>query len=328
MKYVFLLAALAAPGLAHATQATGHLRCAVIDEALDWNKRDLHGNLSAMGVEICHAVAAALYGDTSKADLQSYHAEQDGLDGFKKGFTDIIVGVTPSSYAAMHFGVRFSLPFFHDGQGFMVHKDAGVHGIADMADHKLCTIDDTDNDPIAMAVLAHHGVRPIPFGFQEEGEMDAAIMDRHCQIASAYLSKLAEARGSFIDAKDFVFLPDVITLSPVTVAVDVHDPRLSAIVDATINLVLQAEALGVTRASMPKIASSDDPRIERLTGENWGAADALALPHDWSRHVIEAVGNYAEIYDRTVGPGTPMNLPRGLNALWTNGGIMAPQPLQ
>ena len=316
------------PLLAHAAPTPGHLRCAMIDEALDWNKRDLHGNLSVLDAEVCRAVATALYGDPSKADLQSYHSEEEGLQGFKKGFSDIVVGVTPNTRAAATVGVRFSQPFFQDGQGFMVHKNSGVHSIADMAGHKLCTIDDTDNDPIAMATLAQHGVRPVPFGFQEEDEMDAAILDHHCQVASAYLSKLAEGRSSLAEAKDFVLLPDVIALSPVTVAVNVHDPRLSAIVDTTINVLLQAEALGVTQTSMPKIGPSDDPRMKRLTGEDWSTADGLGLPHDWSRHVIEAVGNYAEIYNRTVGPGTTLNLPRGLNALWNDGGVMAPLPLQ
>ena len=133
-------------------------------------------------------------------------------------------------------GVRYSRPIFQDAQGFMVHKESGIHALSGMAGRKLCTIDDTDNGPTALAALAAAGIRPIPFGFQEEGEMDAAIDDRHCEIASAMLSKLAEAR--------------------------------------------------------------------------------------------EAIGNYAEISARAVGPGTALDLPRGLNALWNKGGIMAPQPLQ
>ena len=175
-----LLAALAALAMSTPSQAaTGQLRCGTIDAALDWNKTDLHGNLSALEGEICKAVAVALYGDVSRADVQAYHSEEEALNGYKKGFSDIVLGVTPSTRVAAQYKVRFSHAFFQDGQGFMVAKDSGVHGIADMAGHKLCAIDDTDNDTIAMATLARRGVRPVPFGFQEEGEMDAAIMDRH-----------------------------------------------------------------------------------------------------------------------------------------------------
>jgi general L-amino acid transport system substrate-binding protein len=308
--------------------ASGQLRCAMVDEALDWNKTDLHGSLVPLEQEMCHAFAAALFGDASKADIQAYHSEEEALAGLRKGFSDIVVGVTPNTRAAKRFGVTFSLPIFQDGQGFMVHKDSGVHRIADMAGHKLCFIDDTDNDPIALATLARKGVRPVPFGFQEEGEMDAAIMDRHCQVVTAYLSKLAEARASFAEAKDFIILPDIIALAPVAAAADAQDSRLSGIINATISVLLQAEFLEVTQSGMAKLDHSDDPRVQRLTGEDWSTADGLGLAHDWSRHVIAATGNYAEIYNRSIGPGTPTNLPRGLNALWTQGGIMAPLPLQ
>ena len=158
--------------------------------------------------------------------------------------------------------------------------------------------------------------------------MDAAIMDRHCQATSAYISKLAEARGTFRNARDYVMLPDMLTLVPAAIAVGPGHARLAAIVDYTISVTLQAEFLGVTQASAASLAHSEDTRMRRLTGEDWITAQALGLPHDWSRKVIESVGNYAEIYDRTVGPGTPYGLPRGLNALWSRGGLMAPLPLQ
>ena len=325
---LFATASAQAAELTDRVLAARQLRCATVDAALDWNKTDLHGNLSPLEHEICRAVAAALFGDASRADVQSYHSEEEALNGLHRGFSDIIVGVTPSANIARVDGVRFGQPVFIDGQGFMVHKDSGVHGIADMGGRKLCTIDDTDNDPIAMATLAQRGIRPIPFGFQEEGEMDAAIMDRHCQVASAYLSRLAEVRASFLEAKDFILLPDIIAVSPVTSAVGAGDSRMAAIVDYTVSALLQAEYMGVTQSSIGRLQAADDPRLQRLTGDNWSSADGLGLAHDWPKRVIAAVGNYAEIYDRTIGPGTSMNLPRGMNALWVNGGVMTPLPLQ
>jgi general L-amino acid transport system substrate-binding protein len=304
------------------------LRCVTIDAALDWNKIDLHGSLVPIEQEFCRALSAALFGDTGPLILQSYHSEQEGLIGLQKGLTDIVIGVTPGVNTAKVFGVRYSQMLFEDGQGFMVHRESGVQTYADMQGRKLCTIDDTDNDPIAMAVLASHGVRPIPFGFQEEGEMDSAIEDRHCEITSAMLSKLAEARSSLRDPKDFIFLPDIVALSPVTAAANAGDDRLIAVMNTTINVVLQAEFLGITQASIAQAGPTDDPRVQHLTGQNWATAQGLGLAHDWSRKVIETVGNYAELYDRTIGPGTAMNLPRGLNALWNHGGLMAPSPLQ
>jgi general L-amino acid transport system substrate-binding protein len=208
-----------------------------------------------------------------------------------------------------------------------VHRAEGIHTLGDITGHKLCYIEGTDNDPTVLTALAKRGIKPLPFGFQEEGEMDAAIMDRHCQVTSAYLSKLAEARATFRNHAEYVLLPDLLALAPVTVATKAGDLRLSGIVNATISVLLQAEFLGVTQASAEKYPHSEDPRLQRLLGEDFAMASAFDLPHHWSRHVISLVGNYGEIYSRTVGPGTSFDLQRGLNALWNKGGLMAPLPL-
>jgi general L-amino acid transport system substrate-binding protein len=335
MKFAVLFAALLfAHVAAHADptldrlRAAGRLKCGVITEPLDWNKTDLHGSLARLDSEICRAVAAAVFGAPSQVDVLTYNVEEDGLAAVHAGKIDLAVGVTPGALAADHWSVRFSLPFFQDAQGFMVHRAEGIHTLADIAGHKLCFIDDTENEPIAFAVLLHRGIRPVPFGFQEEGEMDAAIMDRHCQVTTALLSKLAEARESFRNAQDYVLLPDALTLVPVSAAVAADDAKLSAIVDYTLTALWQAEFLGVTRANVTSSSHSEDPRIARLLGDDYASAVGLGLPHDWSRRVIAAVGNYGEIYDRSIGPGTSYNLARGVNGLWNRGGVMAPLPLR
>jgi general L-amino acid transport system substrate-binding protein len=308
-------------------EAAGRLRCGVITEPLDWNKTDLHGSLAPLDVEICRAIATARYGAPDRLDIQSYSSEEEGVMAVHAGKSDIVAGVTPDTSAGQKYALRFSIPFFYDGQGFMVHRAEGIHALPDITGHKLCYIEDTENDAVVLNALAARGIKPVPFGFQEEGEMDAAIMDRHCQVTSAYLSKLAEARASFHNHQDYVLLPDMLTLAPVTVAMDARDLRLSGIVDMTLSALLQAEFLGVTAAGAPHAPQSGDPRLQRLLGDDYATALALDLPHDWSRRVIATVGNYAEIYARTLGPGTPFDLPRGLNALWNQGGLMTPLPL-
>ena len=308
--------------------AADHLRCGVITEPLDWNKTDLHGSLAPLEVEICRAIATARDGSADHLEIKRYASEDEGVAAVHAGQLDVAAGITPDFERSQSQSVRTSLAFFEDAQGFMVHRAEGVHGVSHIAGRKLCYIEDTDNDATVLAYLAAHGVRPVPFGFQEEGEMDAAIMDRHCQVASAYLSKLAEARATFHDHKDYVLLPDRLSVAPVSVASAAGNLRLAGIVDATISVLLEAESLGVTRARTPTLSHSEDPRMQRLTGEDYATAAALGLPHDWSRRVVAAVGNYGEVYDRTVGPGTELDLPRGLNALWEQGGVMVPLPLR
>jgi general L-amino acid transport system substrate-binding protein len=236
--------------------------------------------------------------------------------------------VTPSAQAASRFGVLYTMAFFQDPQGVMVHRDEGIHTLADLTGRKLCFIDSTDNDAIAQAALFGRGIHPLPFGFQEEGEMDAAIMDRHCQATTALLSKLAEARATFKNARDYVFLPDAFALVPVAMAVAQRDARLQQVANYTLSALLQAEYLGVSQASASPAKSGDDPRLQRLLGEDTAAALGLGLPQGWSRKMLATMGNYAEIYDATVGARSALALPRGLNALWNKGGIMAPLPLQ
>ncbi len=327
LRATLLMIGVFASGAEHAW-AQGRLKCGVIVEPLDWNKQDLHGSLVPLDTEMCRAVAAALFGTPDKVELQPYNTEQEGFTGLAQGKSDVVAGVTPAAAQAARNGVHFSPPIFQDGQGFMVHRAEGIHSIAEIACRKLCYIEDTDNDPTVLAFLAAHGVRPIPFGFQEEGEMDAGIMDRHCQVTSAFISKLAEARSTFRNAQDYVFLADRLTQVPAVMAVRGTDSRLSAVVDYTIGALLQAEFLGLTRQAAQTITHSEDPRMRRLTGEDWLTAQGLGLAHDWARRVVAALGNYGEIYDRTVGRHAPLDLPRGYNALWSQGGLMVPLPLQ
>jgi general L-amino acid transport system substrate-binding protein len=324
---LFALPFAAAPFASAWADKPARLKCGIVAEPLDWNKQDLHGNLAALDAEMCRAVAAALYGTPDAIDIQTYNTEADGLTALAHGQSDIVAGITPAAALAAR-GVHVSPPIFQDGQGFMVHRAEGIHALSDITGHKLCYIEDTDNDSTVRAYLAAHGIRPIPFGFQEEGEMDAAIMDRHCQATTAYISKLAEARGTFHNPQDYMMLPDMLTLVPAAIAVGAGHARLAAIVDYTISITLQAEFLGLTQAGAAAVAHSEDTRLRRLTGEDWITAQALGLPHDWSRKVIASVGNYAELYARSVGPGTKLDLPRGLNALWSQGGLMTPLPLQ
>ncbi len=318
----FLLLATAA----HAEPA--RLRCGLIAEPLDWNKTDLHANLSSLGEIMCRAVAAAMTGDPDKIDFQTYTVEETGLAALQTGQADIVAGVTPGAQSASRFGVLYSMPFFQDPQAIMVHRDEGIRTLADLTGHKLCFIDNTDNDAIAQAALFGQGIHPLPFGFQEEGEMDAAIMDRHCQATTALMSKLAEARATFKNARDYVFLPDALALVPVSFAVAQRDARLQQVANYTISAVLQAEFLGITKEAAPTAKSGEDPRLQRLLGDDNTAALGLGLRQGWSRNVLAAVGNYGEIYDATVGAHSALALPRGPNALWNKGGVMAPLPLQ
>lgn len=326
---VWIGSALASPTL-DKVRAAQALSCGVIAVPEDWNKTDLHGPLAPLDAEICKAVAVATLGASAQVSLKSYAGELEAEEGLHKGETDLVVGVSPEATAMWHWQISFGPPVFYDGQGFLVRRDAGVKSIANLAGLKVCVIDGTDNEKVLLARAVARGIAVNPLPFQEEGEMDDGLAVGHCDAISAYVSRLAQVRAMYPkQIGGDVVLPDLLTLSPASPAYRQGDAQWGMIVDWTIYALIQAEASGVTRANVTEERKSEDPVVQRLLGVDWATSRALGLAaHDWAAQVIAVVGNYGEIYDRTVGAQSPLKLPRGLNALWTQGGLMHPLPVQ
>ncbi len=307
----------------------GHLTCGVISEEQDWNKDDLHGSLQPLAREICRAVAVAVLGNTPSVVFKPFPVEIDAEKSVGHGDIDLAVGVTPSVTIAMLHKIAFSPAIFFDSVGILARKDTGITSLATLAGRKICYEQDTDLDRLVQARLIDRGIAALPFPFQEEGEMDDAVMGGHCDALAAELSKLAQTRASYPDrARDFLLLPDALTIDPVTAAYGAADRRFAGLVDWTIYALIQAEASGVTRANVHDFKPGDDPVAARLMGVDWATAQALGLPKDWTVQVLAAVGNYGEIFERTVGTGADDKLPRGRNALWSLGGLMTPMPMR
>ncbi len=322
---VFLLAALrvnASASTLATIQARHTLHCAVVTEAADWNREDLHGNLAPLGEAICRAVAVAVLGPDGGLLVSHAPSEADALIALRTSQADVAVGVTPATSTGLRLGVTFGPPVFWDALSVMVHRGAGIRDLAGLAGRTVCYIDGTDTAGVLLATLKARGIAVRPFPFQEEGEMDAAFTGSHCQAMSAYASKLAGKRAQFQGGEGFVLLPDRLGLSPESVATRAGDAGWSAVVAATVDALVQAEMLGVTSASVAQAARSDDPVLKRLLGADWSSALALGLPHDWSAKMLGAVGNYGEVYARTLGEGSAMRLPAGVNLDCLHGGVL------
>ena len=323
-----------APAWAGSTYATVHaaskLRCGVISTPEDWNKSDLHGPLTALDREICRAVAVAVNGSKSGLDIKEYATELEAEEALSKSAVELIVGATPDATAMWHWSISFGPPVFYDGQGFLVRGDLPVASVADLAGRKVCVIEGTDNEKILLARTVARGIAINPLPFQEEGEMDDGLVVRHCDAVSAYVSRLAQLKARYPKqlGHDRI-VPDVMTLAPVAPAYRRDDPQWAMIVDWTVYALIQAEASGVSQSNVEAQRSSEDPVVQRLLGVDWATSRALGLPaKDWAAQVIDAVGNYGEIYERTLGSASPLQMPRGINALWLNGGLIHPLPVQ
>lgn len=327
------LLTLAAPARADGTldrvRAAGRLSCGVVTEEPDYNKDQRHGGLDDLGGELCKAIAAAVLGKDARATISALPTEQAALKALMQGSVDVLAGVTPAPSTATLDGVAFGPPFFFDGQGFLVHRESGIASLRDLAGRTICYLGNTEHDDMLNAVLPARGISFVHHPFEETGEMDAALVTGHCDAITADVTELAEERAAFHAMKaDFVILPETITLDPVAPAVRAGDPQWAAIVAYTFEALVGAEAAGLTQDNIATARAGNDPVLRRLLGVDRAAAQALGLPDDWAVQAIRAVGNWGEVYARTMGPGTEHNLPRGMNALWRDGGLLAPLPLR
>ncbi len=313
--------------LDHVRQA-GYLDCGTVASEDDWNGQDQHGDLSALGGRICRAVAIAIFGEAAQVKISELPAEPEAFAALKEGGIDLAVGVSPSAQAAVTYGVGFGLPVFYDTQRFLVYQSSSVHREADLRDRLICAM---NNTPSEQRLRDEMTARGVAYGLQahsEQGEMDASVAVARCAAGSALESRLAESRAGFpANAPPFVFLPERFGLEPVVPAYRYGDQKFGLIVDYTISALIEAEALGITKANVAAAAKDrQDLRARRLLGGDVSVSQSLGLSPDWVVKVIAVVGNYGEIFDQSV--GRSYRLERGYNALWTEGGLMRPLPMQ
>ena len=312
-------------------RAAGRLSCGAVAEPEDWTKSDLHGNIAPFDIEICKAISVASLGTGARLAMHLYASALEAGAGLAKGEVEVVVGITPSLTAIWRDRITFGPPVFYDGLSVLVRGDSAIHGVADLAGARICYIQGTDNEDILLAHTVGVGVRMLPFPFQEEGEMEDGLGVRHCDGIAADVTHLAIERAANPRqlGRDRI-LDDWLQIEPLAPATRQGDPRWDALVAWTVYALIEAEQHGITRANVGTALDrrgSEDPQIQRLLGADWAGARALGLAdHRWAAKVIAAVGNYGEIYERTV--GGPDRLPRGRNGLWNAGGLLVPEPVQ
>ena len=305
-------------------KSTGTLQCGVIREEEDYSKADTHGNRAAFDIDICKAISSAVIGDKGKVVFSAFSDEPSAIQALRAGKVQVIATATPSVTNKILLGVSFSPVILIDGQGFLVKKTSGITSPADLAGKKVCFIDQTTNVENLTAWSQREKVKVIPFPFEEEGEMEAAMYTANCAAMTSDVTQLANTRARFnVRAKEFDILPQLISKDPLAAAYVPGDAQWSAVVDATMSVILQAEESNLTAASIDQQRTdTNDPAIPLYFGARSGLATKLHLDPDWAVRVIHATGNYREMYERDLGSNNPLQLSRGANRLWNQGGLL------
>jgi general L-amino acid transport system substrate-binding protein len=312
-------------------KAAASLPCGVNIEEPEYSTQDAHGNHLVFDIDICKAVAVAVLGPNAKFTVKSFRDEQDALKALKSGEIALLATASPNYLNTANAGFGFARPIFYDYQAFFVNKTMGVASPRDMAGKKVCFLGGTEIEIQLQSYMQREKIKWLPFPFQEEGEMEAALVTGNCAALTADVSQLGCERLGFKGvAKNFEILPDVIAKDPLAPAYTLGDPQWAAIVNWTVEVLIQAEESGVTQANVNEMKNSntDDMLIRRLLGMQRGYGQYLGLDDAWAARVIEAVGNYGEMYERDLGSRSVMKLPRGANNLWTQGGLMYALPIR
>jgi general L-amino acid transport system substrate-binding protein len=307
----------------------GLLICGGRTDLPGFGSLDADGNNVGFDIDLCRAVAAAVLGDANAIEVVPLDAADRG-PALQTAEVDLLSrNVTWTSSRDAQWG-NFTLVMFYDGQGFMVHADSGIETFADMNGATVCVTSGTTTEQNLADLFRQNGWEYTANVYGDTSEVYGAYDEGLCDVTTSDLSQLASVRAGLTDPSAHNLLPGAISKEPLTPAVPHGDDAWFDVVKIVMMSLINAEELGVTQANVEEMKSSDNINVLRLLGQegDWGYGD-LGLDADALANVIAAVGNYGEIYDRYMGPeGSAFTLPRGLNNLWSEGGLIYAPPIK
>jgi general L-amino acid transport system substrate-binding protein len=310
-------------------KARGRVVCGVNNQVPGFGNVDANGNYSGFDVDFCKAVAAAVLGDADAVEYR-YASGNDRFTLVKSGEIDVLFRNSTWTLTrdSAEVGMEFMPVNFYDGQGMMVRKDSGITSLDDMDGATVCVQSGTTTELNLADVFRTKGLDFTPVVFEDNDKTSAAYDEGRCDGFTTDKSGLVATQTRLSNPGDHMILEDTMSKEPLAGAVFQGDPVWADAVRWVVNGLIQAEESGVTSQNVGEMMGNDDPTIKRLLGVEGEMGAKLGLPNDFMVQVITQVGNYGEIYDRNLGPDTPFNLPRGLNAQYTEGGILYAPPFR
>jgi general L-amino acid transport system substrate-binding protein len=309
-------------------KARGEVNCGVSQGLPGFSNPDSAGNWSGIDVDYCKALAAAIFGDASKVKFAPLSAKER-FTALQSGEVDILSRNTTWTMSRdTDLGLNFAGVTYYDGQGFMVRKDLGVAHATELGGASVCTNTGTTTELNVADYFRSHNMEYEVVAFEKADEVIAAYGAGRCDVFTTDASGLYAERLKLANPADNIVLPEIISKEPLGPAIRQGDDQWMDIARWTLNALINAEELGVTQANVEEMKGSDNPEIKRLVGAEGTFGESLGLTNDWAVNAIKAVGNYGEMFDRNVGPNTPLGIARGLNALWKDGGIQYAPPIR
>ena len=304
-------------------QKRGVLNCGVSTGLPGFSIADEKGVWAGIDVDGCKAVASAVLGDATKIKYVPLNAKER-FTALQSGEIDVLVrGTTWTLTRDTSLGLNFAGVNYYDGQGFLVSKKLGVKSALELDGAAVCIQSGTTSEMNLADYFKVSNMKYEAVVFDTHDATIKAFENGRCDVLTSDQSQLYGLRTHLPNPDDAFVLPEVISKEPLGPVVRQGDDAWFNIVKWTFNAMIEAEELGVTSANVDAMkADSKAPSVRRLVGLEGIAGKGLGLNDDWAYQVIKQVGNYGEVFDRNVGAGSPLKISRGLNALWSKGGIM------
>jgi len=313
-----------------AIKQRGQLVCGVNTGLAGFSQADSQGKWAGLDVDTCKAIAAAILGDETKIKYVPLTAQQR-FTALQSGEIDILARNTTWTLTRdASLGLTFIGTTYYDGQGFMVPVKSKVKSAKQLKGATVCVQSGTTTEKNLTDYSRANKLNIKPVVFEKLEAATGAYFSGRCIAYTTDASGLASVRNKEAkNPKDHVILPELISKEPLGPVVRRGDDEFFAIAKWVVFGLVEAEEYGVSSDNVDKMkASSQDPVVMRLLGTSEDTGKLLGLDKDWLVRALKAVGNYGEIFERNVGPKTPLNLPRGVNALWNKGGIMYAPPVR
>ncbi|RYJ01893.1 MAG: amino acid ABC transporter substrate-binding protein [Acetobacteraceae bacterium] len=311
-----------------AIKARGTLICGVNVGVAGFSLPDSQGTWRGMDADLCRGLAAAMFGDPAKVRFVPLTAVQR-FTALQSGEIDVLIRQTTLTMSRdTSLGLRMVTVNLYDGHGFMVRKDAGVTEPKGMDGMTICLSPGTTNELVTADWFRSNNLRFTPLLQERMQDNATSLQAGRCDAIGTDATQLAALRSQFQQPGNFVILPERFSKEPYGPVVRRDDQEWFDVVRWTVSALIQAEELGVNSTNLEAMKASPNPDIRRLVGTDPLLGNALKLDPAWALNVIKAIGNYGELFERHLGPKTAIGLDRGLNRLWTEGGLMYSWPMR
>ncbi len=309
-------------------KARGYVNCGVGEGLAGFSEVDGRGEWRGLDVEFCSALAASIFGSKTAVKFRNLSAA-DRFTALTNGEVDVLARATAWTLTRdTELGIRFAGVLYYDGQGFLVPRGHAITSVLELSGASICVLPGSSGE---RGITDYFGQRKMRFQLVTSEHWDHLVRTYAaggCTVLTGDLSVLAHERSRLAMPDEHLLLPETISKEPLGPAVKAGDEQWFSIVRWNYMALIAAEELGLTSANIDSMRSSSMLDVRRFLGLEADLGAPLGLARDWAYQIVKQVGNYGEIFDRTLGQGTVLKLDRGLNKLWTKGGLMYSMPLR